>query len=42
MVFVGASNGVFNEEAASWPNATYRNFWVSANPRPATLGNAVN
>ena len=42
VVFVGSSNGPFNEEAGSWPGATYRNFWVGSRPRPATLGNAVN
>jgi hypothetical protein len=39
--YLGANNGPYGEEDGSWPGATYRNVWISSNPRPASLGSAL-
>ena len=39
--YLGANNGPYGEEDGSWPGAIYRNVWISNNPRPASLGSAL-
>jgi hypothetical protein len=39
--YLGANNGPYGEEDGSWPGAIYRNVWISSNPRPASLGSAL-
>ncbi|HJZ70851.1 MAG TPA: hypothetical protein VKE51_03875 [Vicinamibacterales bacterium] len=39
--YLGANNGPFGEEDGSFPGATYRNVWIGAGPRPASLGSAL-
>lgn len=39
--YLGANNGPYGEEDGSWPGAVYRNVWISSNPRPASLGSAL-
>jgi hypothetical protein len=39
--YLGANNGPFGEEDGSFPGAIYRNVWISSNPRPASLGSAM-
>jgi hypothetical protein len=39
--YLGANNGPFGEEDGSFPGAIYRNVWISSNPRPASLGSAL-
>jgi hypothetical protein len=39
--YLGANNGPYGEENGSWPGAIYRNVWISNNPRPASLGSAL-
>jgi hypothetical protein len=40
--YLGATSGVFQSDAGSWPGATFRNVWIANRERPATLGNAVS
>ena len=39
--YLGANNGSFGEEDGSFPGAIYRNVWIGAGPRPASLGSAL-
>jgi hypothetical protein len=39
--YLGANNGPFKEEEASWPGAIYRNVWIGRGARPASLGSAL-
>jgi hypothetical protein len=39
--YLGANNGPFGEEDGSFPGAIYRNVWIGAGPRPASLGSAL-
>jgi hypothetical protein len=39
--YLGANNGPFGEEDGSFAGAIYRNVWISSNPRPASLGSAL-
>ena len=39
--YLGANNGPYGEEEGSFPGAIYRNVWISNNPRPASLGSAL-
>jgi hypothetical protein len=39
--YLGANSKVFDTETGSWPGAIYRNVWIGATSRPATLGSAL-
>jgi hypothetical protein len=38
--YLGATTGLFQSDAGSWPGATYRNVWLANRERPASLGSA--
>jgi hypothetical protein len=39
--YLGANSKVFDTETGSWPGAIYRNVWIGAAARPASLGSAL-
>jgi hypothetical protein len=38
--YLGATSGLFQSDAGSWPGATFRNVWIANRSRPSSLGSA--